>query len=138
MIYNSIGCFYNRDKTAIVTAKKTKDETTNAEKVILNCDEFNNPDFEEILKKINDFFSINKICTNKNEPLLVHFQERIKQIDLDNDKESYALIDIYQSLLNKDLLIINDSLDVKKQHHFKALQLALSGLDYYQPKNYLL
>jgi len=138
MIYNSVGCFYNRDKAAIVTAKKTKDKTTNAEKVILNCDEFNNPDFQEILKKINDFFSINKICTNKNEPLLVHFQDRIKQIDLDNDKESYALIDLYQSFLNKDLLIINDGLDLKKQHHFKAVLLALNGLDYYEPKNYLL
>jgi hypothetical protein len=136
--YDSIGCYYQFDRSAIVTAKIINDKNNKDKKAVLKCESFNKTSLKIILEKLSNFSQTSKIWTNKDITIKEYFHDRINQVDFSDDNSIAELNNIYQSLYNDELLIFGEDLDLKQPHHIKALQLALRGLNYYKLKNHLL
>lgn len=131
--HDSIGCYYEFDRSAIVTAKISNDK-----KVVLKCEPFNKTSLKIILEKLSNFSQTSKIWTNKDITIKEYFRGRVNQVDFSDENSIAELNNIYQSLYYDELLVFGDDLDLKQPHHIKALQLALRGLNYYKLKNFLL
>jgi len=137
-IYDSIGCYYEFDRSAIVTAKISNDKNNKDKKVVLKCEPFNKTSLKIILEKLSNFSQTSKIWTNKDITIKEYFRGRVNQVDFLDENSIAELNNIYQSLYYDELLVFGDDLDLKQPHHIKALQLALRGLNYYKLKNFLL
>ena len=132
MLDHAVGCFYSFRKAALAVAqpenKKIKIQFYDYERQRIDV-------LADILRKIT---SPHKIRTQKHESLNSCFHGRLNQIDFKDENALAELEDIYMSLEDAEMLVFDDSFNPKSQHHVKALQLALKGLDYFKGKNYLL
>jgi hypothetical protein len=131
MLDHAVGCFYSFRKAALAVAqpenKKIKIKFYNYERLPID-------EMADVLRKTT---STRKIRTQKHESLNSCFHGRLNQIDFKDASALAELEDIYMSLEEAEMLVFDESFNPKSQHHVKALQLALKGLDYFKGKNYM-
>jgi len=124
----SIGCFYSFDRTAIIKAEIKED------KIHLTGEFYTHIGIKEIGEKLKSFNNNSEIITNKHQILNSVFNDKLMQLDFKDDDSREELNDLYKSLENENLLVINKGIDMKLPHHKQALFLAIKGLDYYKEK----
>ena len=123
----AIGCFFNFRRSLIVKAIKQ------GNKVVIQCEErlnFRINLMGERLRKLA--YSPKKIWTQKHPSLNSCFNDRLNQIDFENESAIAELEDIFLSMSDEGVLVFDENFNLKLAHHIKSLHLALKGLDYYK------
>lgn len=129
----AIGCFYKFEKCAIAKAEII-DYQSRKIRLFFEC--YTNKSITNIAKRLKAVGTQKHIWIKKHESLKSRLGSHTNEISFKDEEILEELDDIYKSMIHDEIINleeISDKFNVQMNHHVYALQLALKGLNYYQP-----
>lgn len=121
-----IGLYYEFDRSFLVIAEKVSIEKSF--KIKIRGEEHLHNSIQKITETVKKNRLLADIWHNEHATL-AHAIRNTNQVDLTNENVKNELSDIYKSAIADKLLISDDTIDLKKPHHIRALSIALKGID---------